>query len=278
MAIYHMSAKILSRSSRNTIGAAAYRSGCKLVDKQIEKSFDFRSKSVQHVELLLPEGAPSWAKDLQKLITDDRQNGVQQFVEQVEAAEKRKDAQVYRELEFALPQEFTEEQNFALAREFLEDQCCKLGITVLANFHLDRDGETGEYKPHCHALLLTRRLEENGLSLHKERAWNTKSQLLEWREQWATYANFHLKLNGFENAIDYRSNRDRGIELEAQPKQGKGVKEMERRLQQQQRDLKDKHLEGVEDTKDSLKVKKLPAQIYLFPFESENFVKAASSD
>ncbi|MBL0942256.1 MAG: AAA family ATPase, partial [Alphaproteobacteria bacterium] len=234
MAIYHMSAKILSRSSRSTVGAAAYRSGCKLVDQHTGKSFDFRSKPVQYVELLLPEGAPQWANNLQNLITEDRQGGVQKLIDLAEDAEKRKDAQVYRELEFALPQEFTDEQNFALAREFLQDQCCRLGIAVLANFHLDTEEETAEYKPHCHALLLTRRLEEHGLSAHKERAWNTKTQLLQWREQWATYTNFHLKLNGFESTIDHRSNKDRGIELEGQPKRGKGVKEMERRLQHQQ--------------------------------------------
>ncbi|MBL0941919.1 MAG: AAA family ATPase, partial [Alphaproteobacteria bacterium] len=254
MAIYHMSAKILSRSSRNTVGATAYRAGCKLIDQQTGKSFDFRSKSVQHVELLLPESAPQWAHDLQNLITGGRQGGVQKLIDLVEGAEKRKDAQVYRELEFALPQEFTDEQNFALAREFLQDQCCKLGITVLANFHLDTDEETGEYKPHCHALLLTRRLEEHGLSAHKERAWNTKTQLLQWREQWAAYTNFHLKMNGFETTIDHRSNYNRGIELEGQPKQGKGVTEMERRLQQQKQDsFKDQSPEGAGDAKDSLK-------------------------
>ncbi|MBL0941499.1 MAG: hypothetical protein IBJ00_02030 [Alphaproteobacteria bacterium] len=53
MAIYHMSAKILSRSSRNTVGAAAYRSGSKLVDQQTEKSFDFRSKPVQLLHILI---------------------------------------------------------------------------------------------------------------------------------------------------------------------------------------------------------------------------------
>lgn len=232
MAIYHMSIRMLSRSTRNTIGAAAYRSGCKLFDAQTEKSFDFRNKSVQHVELLLPEGAPEWAKDVQDEIRQDRQKGVQRFVDVIEAAEKRKDSQVYREIEFALPQEFTDEQNVALAKEFLEDQCCRLGIGVLANFHLDTDEETGERKPHCHVLLLTRRLEENGLAALKERAWNAKAQAMQWREQWAAYANFHLQMHGFEARIDHRSNAARGIELEPQPKLGKGVKEHERRLQE----------------------------------------------
>ncbi len=77
----------------------------------------------------------------------------------------------------------SDEQNIALAKEYLEDQCCKLGISVLANFHLDIDEDTGERKPHCHALLLTRRLTNAGLALKKERAWNQKSQHETWREQ-----------------------------------------------------------------------------------------------
>lgn len=60
MALYHFSAKVLSRSFRNTVGALAYRAGCKLYDEKIGLSFDYRSKSVEHVELLLPKDAPEW--------------------------------------------------------------------------------------------------------------------------------------------------------------------------------------------------------------------------
>jgi ATP-dependent exoDNAse (exonuclease V) alpha subunit len=83
-----------------------------------------RINPLQHVELLLPQDAPSWALKIQKLMTEDRQKGVQDFVDKVEAAEKRIDAQVWKEFEFALHRELTEEQNKALAREFVQDQLC----------------------------------------------------------------------------------------------------------------------------------------------------------
>jgi hypothetical protein len=54
VALYHFSGKILSRSSRNTVGALAYRAGCKLYDERTGQSFDYRSKPVEHVELILP--------------------------------------------------------------------------------------------------------------------------------------------------------------------------------------------------------------------------------
>jgi len=229
MALAHSRLKMISRSKRNTVRALAYRTGCKVYDHRIGQLMTTRKKmhEVQHVELLLPQDSPEWALKLRELIAVDRQKGVQQFSNIVEAAEYRRDAQVYRELEFALPQELSDKQNISLTREYLEDQCCKLGISVLANFHFDIDEETGESKPHCHALLLTRRLTNDGLALKKERAWNQKSQHETWREQWAAYVNFHLKMHGVEQQIDHRSNAERNIELEPQPKRGTNVKEVE---------------------------------------------------
>jgi ATP-dependent exoDNAse (exonuclease V) alpha subunit len=56
------------------------------------------------------------------------------FVDKVEAAEKRIDAQVWREFEFALHRELTEEQNMALAREFVEDEICSHGMIAQLEF------------------------------------------------------------------------------------------------------------------------------------------------
>jgi Ti-type conjugative transfer relaxase TraA len=229
MAIYHFSAKVISRTSRNTVSAIAYRAGCELYDKQTGQAFNYGDKAVQHVELLLPKDAPLWAKEIQELMSQDRQKGVQALVDIVEAAEKRKDAQVWREFEFALHRELTEEQNIVLAREFVEDQICGHGMMAKLNFHFDVDEETGEKKPHCHVAVTTRRLEERGLSSKKEIEWNKKAYLLELREQWANYSNFHLMLHGHDIQIDHRSHKERGIEMEPQPKRGRGVSEQEKR-------------------------------------------------
>lgn len=58
-----------------------------------------------------------------------------------------------------------------LARAFVEEQLSLRGMSPLLNFHFDKDEETGEYKPHCHVAVPTRRLEENGMG-EKEREWN----------------------------------------------------------------------------------------------------------
>lgn len=231
MALYHFSAKVLSRSSRNTVGALAYRAGCKLYDEKTGLSFDYRSKPVEHVELLLPKDAPHWAVEIQQLMERDRQKGAQALCDRVEAAEKRIDAQVWREFEFALHRELTKEQNIALAREFIQEQICARGMAAQLNFHFDVDKETGEEKPHCHAVITLRSLDEEGLSPKKERAWNQKEFLSNMRVQWQDYSNSHLKLHGHDVWIDHRCHKERGIEMEPQPKMGKNVLELETRLQ-----------------------------------------------
>ncbi|MBN9413099.1 MAG: AAA family ATPase [Candidatus Paracaedimonas acanthamoebae] len=229
MALAHGRLKMISRSKRNTVRALAYRTGCKIYDPRTGELMTTRKKmyEVQHVELLLPKDSPEWALNLRNLIEADRQKGVQKFSDIVEAAEKRKDAQVYREYEFALPHEFTDEQCIKLANEFIQDQMCGQGMAVLANFHFDVDEDTGERKPHCHALMLTRRLTEKGLSLKKEVAWNRRSLGAELREQLVAYTNFHLKMYGFDERLDHRSYTERGIEIEPQPKRGTNIKAAE---------------------------------------------------
>ena len=238
MALYHAHIKVLSRANRNTVAALAYRSGTQLIDERTGEGFNFRNKSVEHVELFLPETSPQWGKDLQILVEENCEKGVQKLSIIVEKAEKRIDAQVYKDFEFALPAELTIEQNKVLMREFIQDQFCKRGITVLANFHNDCDSETGQEKPHCHAVLLTRELTEEGLSKHKNRDWNQTALLEEWREQLAAYTNFHLQLHGHQARVDHRSYAEQGIEIEPQPKLSRSVQEMEGRVSYNAQDLK----------------------------------------
>ena len=225
MAHFHTRHKAISRGKINTVGACAYRTGTHLVCQRMGQSFNYAHKAVQRVEILLPKDAPLWAQKLQKLVQDDRTSGVQHLSDLAEAAEKRIDSRVYREFEFALPSEFSPAQNYALANEVITDLCCSEGMLALQSFHLDEDPNTGQKKPHCHTLLLTRRLTEKGLSEHKERAWNHRTFHEKLFESVASYTNFSLKQYGFDQRIDHRSYRARGLEIEPQPKRGRAVQD-----------------------------------------------------
>ena len=84
MAIFHFSAKVIGRSSgRSAVAAAAYRAGEQLHDERIDRTHDFTNKAgVLHSEVMLPKGAPEAFGDRATLWNA------------VEAAEKRKDAQL----------------------------------------------------------------------------------------------------------------------------------------------------------------------------------------
>ena len=211
------------------VKALAYISGVQLTDNRTGETWDFKEKSVEEIQILLPENAPAWAKEIQKLVSEDRENGLQLLSDIANKAEKRSDAQVYREVEFSLPRELTYEQNKKLATEYVQDQFCQRGMLAIQGFHTEVCEKTGELNPHCHTFFLTRELTEEGLSLKKNREWNERDLHGQWREQWAQYASFYLKMNGHDIALDHRSYKDQGLDIEPQVKLGKGVKEQEKR-------------------------------------------------
>ena len=98
MAIYHLSMKPLTRASgRSAVAAAAYRAAERLENERDGLVHDYTKRSgVEHAEIVLPAGAEAeWARDRSALWNA------------AEAAEKRKDARVAREIEVALPHELS---------------------------------------------------------------------------------------------------------------------------------------------------------------------------
>ena len=123
MAIYHHTTRIIGRSNGgNPVKALAYIAGVQLADQKTGESFNFNDKAVEDVQILLPKNAPAWAKEIQKFVGEDREKGLQLLSNIANAAEKRVDGQVYREIEFSLPRELTPEKNKKLAEEYVQDQ------------------------------------------------------------------------------------------------------------------------------------------------------------
>ncbi|AYJ86556.1 Ti-type conjugative transfer relaxase TraA [Sphingomonas paeninsulae] len=214
MAIYHFSAKVISRAAGSSaLAAAAYRSASRLHDQRLDRHHDFSNKAgVVHSEVMLPDGA---APEL-----SDREN----LWNAVELAEKRIDAQLAREIEFALPRELSKEDGIALARDFIRDAFVSRGMIADLNVHWDI-GADGEAKPHAHVMLTMREISDEGFG-PKVRDWNATSLLEHWRESWAARANQRLAELDIEARIDHRSFEAQGIELEPQPKMGPAAARM----------------------------------------------------
>lgn len=214
MAIFHFSAKVISRASgRSSVAAAAYRAGERLNDVRIDRDHDFTDKpGIEHSEVMLPEGAPAEYADREKLWNA------------VEAAEKRKDAQLAREVEFALPRELSKKDAIAVARSFAEAEFVARGMIADLNVHWDI-GKDGKAKPHVHVMLTMREVGPDGFGA-KVRAWNSRELIEQWRERWAEHVNLALAERDIDARIDHRSLEAQGVGLEPQDKIGPAASRM----------------------------------------------------
>ena len=208
MAIYHLHVKVIGRKSGSSaVASAAYRSASRLRDERLERTHDFSAKrGVVHSEIMLPEHAPQAWRDRERLWND------------VEAFEARRDAQLAREVEFALPREMTERQGIELARDFVQSEFLDQGMIADLNVHWDR-AEDGTPKPHAHVMLTMRTVDENGFG-KKMREWNRTEIVERWRERWAELANERLAELDIDARIDHRSLEAQGIALEPQSQIG----------------------------------------------------------
>ncbi len=215
MAIYHFSVQVIGRAAgRSAVAAAAYRSGARLRDDRLDRDHDFSNKpGVVHSEVMLPEDAPEEWRDREKLWNH------------VEAFEKRKDAQLCREVEFAIPREMTQAQGIELAHDFAQSEFVDRGMIADLNVHWDM-AENGTPKPHAHVMLTMRSVDEDGFG-PKVRAWNRTELIEQWRERWADHVNERLAELDIDARIDHRSLEAQGIGLEPQTKIGAPAQRIE---------------------------------------------------
>ena len=214
MAIYHFSAKVISRAAGSSaVASAAYRSAARLHDQRLDRHHDFSNKAgVVHSEVLLPENAPEEWRDRERLWNA------------VETAERRVDAQLAREIEFAIPRELDQTEGTRLARDFVQREFVDKGMIADLNVHWDI-GADGEPKPHAHVMLTMRAVDEDGFGA-KVRDWNNTQLLEHWREAWAEHANLALAALDIDARIDHRSLDAQGIDLEPQHKIGPAAARM----------------------------------------------------
>lgn len=194
MAIYHLHAQIISRTSgRSAVAAAAYRSGENLTNEYDGVQHDFTAKhNIVYTEIMLPEHALAAYSDRNSLWNS------------VELSEKNSNAQLAREIEVALPAELSRDEQIKLVREYCKANFVDEGMCVDFAIHnppltasygkgtylLDADGEfqrdengrrihasvleehpeMGVYQnPHAHIMMTLRPIDKDG-------KWESKSK------------------------------------------------------------------------------------------------------
>ena len=193
MAIYHFDASVISRSKgRSATAAAAYRTAEVITDHRTGEVHDYTRKGgVLHTEIIAPDNAPAWVHDRSSLWNA------------VEDAERRKDAQVAREVRVALPSELATEQNADLVRAFVQEQFVARGM--IADVALHAPGREGDQRNHhAHIMLTTRAVGPEGFGA-KERDWNAKDLLVDWRQSWAEHVNDTLERYDISERVDHRT-------------------------------------------------------------------------
>lgn len=188
MAIYHLSAQMISRSKgHSACAAAAYRSGTQLLDERTGEIHDYRGKqNVSYSKILAPEGAPEWVFERETLWNE------------VERVEKRKDSQLAREFEVAIPIELSRQGKIRLVDGFCGALAKNGLVSDMSIHHLDGSN------PHAHILCVTRELTSDGFG-KKLREWNSKQYLEAVRTVWANSCNRSLEVEGYIARVDHRS-------------------------------------------------------------------------
>lgn len=195
MASYHLSAKIVGRSDgRSAVAAAAYRSGGQFVREETGQAYDYSRKGgIVSTDLLTPADAPDWAKDRASLWNA------------VEAKEKRKNSQLAREIELALPNELEPDQARQLVLDWSQRELVALGMCADVCIH-DPEPVAGEPRNrHAHVLCTVRHFDGGEWAKNKDRAWNDVALLERWRESWAEAQNEALRAVGSSARVDHRS-------------------------------------------------------------------------
>lgn len=216
MAIYRLEVKIVKRSAgRSATATAAYRAGAFIRDERTGLAFDYsRKRGVLFAEIMAPANSPKWVVDRAKLWNA------------IERAERRKDAQLARDLVVGLPHELSPDERVSLVRDFVGEVFVSQGMIADVAIHAP-DHRGDERNHHAHILLTLRALEGEGFG-PKVRAWNETAQLEGWRVAWADAVNRHLAQAGHAVRVDHRSLADQGIDREPEPKQGPVATEIER--------------------------------------------------
>ena len=251
VAIYHCSIKIISRGKgRSAVACAAYRSGTKLTDLATGKIFDYSNKSgVVFFEVLLPENAPTIFAVDRNILWDA-----------VERKETHSAAQLAREVEVALPCEFTRQEQIDTVREYIMKNFVREGMCADWALH-----DKGDGNPHAHIMLTMRAIKPNGRWAEKSRTiykldpngqkipvidpttgqqkigargrkmwqretvpandWNDRSKAEEWRAAWAAECNRRLDR---QHQIDHRSYARQAVEQEPTIHEGYAARKMER--------------------------------------------------
>jgi Ti-type conjugative transfer relaxase TraA len=206
MAIQFARARYISRSAGGSaVRSAAYNGRAAITAERTGELYYFRHRDApEHHAVLLPAGAAERFGDIGALWNA------------AETAEKRKDAQVAREIVLALPAnaDLNAEDRIELARSFAEQHFVAKGLAVQLDVHAPHEGESESERAnwHAHLLITTRRLEGEQFAAKKARDLDPEVRRAggravvadgeAWGVLWRDHQNRHFQAQGLDIRVD----------------------------------------------------------------------------
>ena len=192
MAIFHLDFKIVKRSEGMTsVAKAAYHARTRITDDRIGETYDFSHRTDLHGHIILaPVSAPAHIVESSSALWNE-----------VERVERQSNGQTARYFDVAIPVELNNDDKKKLVAEYCQKNFVDKGMIADIAFH-DLDSKN----PHAHVMLTMKTITAAGFG-KKDRSWNDKKMVVQWRESWATMSNSYLEAAGSEERIDHRSLR-----------------------------------------------------------------------
>ena len=254
MAIYHFHTGVIKHSvGKCAVASAAYMSGSKLYDERLGKTFSYtREEEVIYSDVMLPENAPKELYDRETLWNE------------VEKVQNKSNSRYARQFDMALPIELSTKEKIELAKRYVKKNFVDKGMVADMAIHekagnphmhvmctvrgFDKKGKWAKMEKKVYAR------DKNGDKIPeidpntgkqkvrvrkgkgeeklwkrvtvKSNDWNSREQLIFWRENWANICNEYLEE---KDNITHLSFEAQGIERVPTIHEGYAARGMEDR-------------------------------------------------
>ena len=190
---YHFTGKAVSfGKGQSAVHTAAYNARQRLHEERCgrtTKDYGERYGPTLFSGIFAPKGAPAWVQDREQLWN------------RAEAAERQKNGQPARNLEFSFPHQLNQQQREWLLKDFVREEFVRKGMIADANIHAPHpQGDDRNF--HAHVLLTMRELDGENFATKKNRDWNRIEHMEHWRARWAEMGGRALERAGYQVEAD----------------------------------------------------------------------------
>ena len=279
MAIYHFHTSIVKASAgKCAVASSAYMSGEKLYDERLGRTFNYTNKEeVIYTEVILPDNAPRELYDRQALWNE------------VEKVQNKSNSRYARQFDMALPIELSTKEQIELAKRYVKKNFVDKGMVAdfaihekEGNLHMhvmctvrgfNKNGTWAKMEKKVYAR------DKNGDKIPeidsktgmqkvrvrkgkgeeklwkrvtvKSNDWNSREQLISWRENWAKTCNEYLEE---KDKITHLSFENQGIERVPTIHEGYAARGMEDREELSDRVSENNEIQELNDFFDDAKM------------------------